>query len=92
MLLPAPGTVSEVTVIGLLDQSLEGPIQDAEQSITVGTAPAEVAESLDLPVHSLLLRIDRMYFDADGDPVELAISHYHPDRYSYRTRLRRHGA
>jgi GntR family transcriptional regulator len=86
------GTVSEITIIGLLDQSLEAPIQDAEQSITVGTAPPEVAESLDLPVHTPLLRIDRMYFDTNGDPVELAISHFHPDRYSYRTRLRRHGA
>ncbi|MFG1710405.1 GntR family transcriptional regulator [Nonomuraea sp. M3C6] len=90
--LTTPGTVSEVTVIGLLDQSLEAPIQDAEQSITVGNALAEVAESLDLPVHTPLLRIDRMYFDTNGDPVELAISHFHPDRYSYRTRLRRHHA
>src|SRR5664280_748177 len=24
-----------------------------------------------------------------GDPVELAVSHFHPDRYSYRVRLRR---
>jgi DNA-binding GntR family transcriptional regulator len=90
--LSQPGTVSQVTIIGLLDQVLEAPIQDAEQSITVGTALAEVAETLDLPAHTPLLRIDRMYFDANGDPVELAISHFHPDRYSYRTRLRRHGA
>jgi DNA-binding GntR family transcriptional regulator len=84
------GTVSRVTIIGLLDQVLEAPIQDAEQSITVGTTPAEVAESLDLPANTPLLRIDRMYFDTNGDSVELAISHFHPDRYSYRTRLRRH--
>lgn len=88
--LSKPGTVSQVTVIGLLDQALEAPIQDAEQSITVGTARPEVAESLDLPEHTPLLRIDRMYLDTNGDPVELAISHFHPYRYSYRTRLRRH--
>jgi GntR family transcriptional regulator len=83
------GTVSPVTLIGLLDRLLESPIQDAEQSITVGIAQAEVAEGLGLRSGTPLLRIDRMYFDADGEPVELAISHFHPDRYSYRVRLRR---
>ncbi|MQA81428.1 MAG: GntR family transcriptional regulator [Streptosporangiales bacterium] len=85
-----PGMVSPVTVIGLVDQALENPIQDAEQSITVATAPAEVAESLGLPPRTPVLRIDRMYLDDDAAPVELAINHFHPDRYSYRVRLRRH--
>jgi GntR family transcriptional regulator len=88
--LSSPGTVSPITVIGLVDRALEAPIQDAEQSITVGTARGEVAESLGLAPGTPLLRIDRMYSDATGTPVELAISHFHPDRYSYRTRLRRH--
>ncbi|MGY2064978.1 GntR family transcriptional regulator [Blastococcus sp. SYSU DS0619] len=87
--LSTPGTVSKVTVIGLLDHALEWPIQDAEQSITVAAAPPEVAEALEIPGGSALLRIDRMYFDMEGEPVELAVSHFHPDRYSYRVRLRR---
>jgi len=87
--LAEPGKVSQVTLIGLLDRALEQPIQDAEQSITVGTAPADVAQALDLALGTPLLRIDRMYFDTGGEPVELAISHFHPDRYSYRVRLRR---
>ena len=86
---PRPGTISPITVIGLIDRALEAPIQDAEQSITVGTAEGEVAASLGLPTGTPLLRIDRMYLDAAGHPVELAISHFHPDRYSYRVRLRR---
>jgi len=87
--LAEPGAVTQATLIGLLDRALERPIQDAEQSITVGTAPADVAEALDLTPGTPLLRIDRMYYDTGGDPVELAISHFHPDRYSYRVRLRR---
>jgi GntR family transcriptional regulator len=87
--LASPGTVSPVTLIGLLDRALEAPIRDAEQSITVAIGPAEVAQSLDLPPETPLLRIDRMYFDTEGEAVELAISHFHPDRYSYRVRLRR---
>jgi GntR family transcriptional regulator len=84
-----PGTVSSLTLIGLLDRVLDSPIQDAEQSITVASAPAAIAEGLGLPPHTPVLRIDRMYFDTLDNPVELAISHYHPDRYSYRVRLRR---
>jgi GntR family transcriptional regulator len=87
--LAAPGAGSRMTLIGTLDRILASPIQDAEQSITVATAPAAVAEALCLPVGTPLLRIDRMYFDTAGEPVELAISHFHPDRYSYRVRLRR---
>ncbi len=87
--LAAPGTVSPVTVIGLLDQALEASIRDAEQSITVVTAPAVVSQGLGVPSYTAVLRVDRMYFDTEGKPVELAISHFHPDRYSYRVRLRR---
>jgi len=87
--LTSAGATSPVTVIGLLDRVLDAPIQDAEQSITVASASAEIAESLGLPAGMPLLRIDRMYFDTDGTPVELAISHFHPQRYSYRVRLRR---
>jgi GntR family transcriptional regulator len=87
--LATAGTISEITVIGLLDRVLDAPIRDAEQCITVATAPPEVADRLALAPRTPLLRADRMYFDASGEPVELAISHFHPDRYSYRVRLRR---
>jgi GntR family transcriptional regulator len=90
--LASPGAVSQATVIGLLDGALEWPIRDAEQSITVDTVPADVARSLELPAGTPVLRIDRIYFDTRGEPVELAISHFHPDRYSYRVRLRRNPA
>jgi len=35
------------------------------------------------------LRIDRLYVDVRGQPVELAVSHFDPDRYTYRVQLRR---
>jgi len=88
--LSTTGTLSQVTVIGLLDQVLSSPIRDAEQSITVAAAAPEVAAGLDIALDTPLLRVDRMYYDTDGTPVELAVSHFHPDRYSYRVRLRRH--
>jgi GntR family transcriptional regulator len=36
-----------------------------------------------------VLRIDRQYCDEAGRPVELAVSFFDPEHYSYRVRLRR---
>ena len=90
--LSTPGATSQMTLIGQLDPVLDSPIQDAEQSITVASAPDDVAEALELETGTPVLRIDRMYFDSSAQPVELAVSHFHPDRYSYRVRLRRRPA
>jgi GntR family transcriptional regulator len=87
--LMSEGATSEVTIIGLLDTRLEAPIAEAEQSITVALADERASGALDCPVGHPLLRIDRLYLDANGTPVELAVSHFLPELYSYRTNLRR---
>jgi len=87
--LTATGAISDVTVIGLLDTRLDAPIAEAEQSITVALADGAAAEALGCPAGHPLLRIDRLYLDTDGTPVELAVSHFLPELYSYRTSLRR---
>jgi DNA-binding GntR family transcriptional regulator len=87
--LAAPGATSDVTIIGLLDTRLETPIAEAEQSITVALASAGTAESLGCPAGHPLLCIDRLYLDTNGIPVELAVSRFLPEQYSYRTNLRR---
>ncbi|MGA8995516.1 MAG: GntR family transcriptional regulator [Nocardioidaceae bacterium] len=87
--LTVPGRRSRVTVIGLIEGSLRRRIRDAEQSVTATTAPAEPAGHLLAPAGSPVLRIERVYFDADNRPLELAVSHFDPAHYSYRARLRR---
>jgi GntR family transcriptional regulator len=87
--LTAAGATSEVTIIGLLDTRLGAPIAEAEQSITVALADDEASAALGCAVGHPLLRIDRLYLDTSGTPVELAVSHFLPELYSYRTRLRR---
>jgi GntR family transcriptional regulator len=87
--LTTEGATSEVTIIGLLDTRLAAPIAEAEQSITVTLADDRAAEALGCPVGHPLLRIDRLYLDTNGTPVELAVSHFLPELYSYRTNLRR---
>jgi GntR family transcriptional regulator len=80
---------SHVTIIGLLDSRLERPIAEADQSISVSAASEPVAAALSCDPGDALLRIDRIYLDTAGQPVELATSYFVPDRYTYRVRLRR---
>lgn len=87
--LAAPGRRSRVTVIGLIDSRMSGSITTAEQSISAAGAPAFAARHLRRQPGEPLLRIDRLYFDAGDDPVELAISYFDPEHYSYRFKLRR---
>ena len=83
------GSHSDVTIIGLLDGKLPDPIAEAEQSITVDHAGEEAAEQLGCEPGRALLRIDRLYQSTAGQPVELAVSYFLPEHYSYRVRLRR---
>jgi GntR family transcriptional regulator len=87
--LTEPAAVSEVTVIGMIDKHTANPVAEAEQSITAVAATAEVADRLGCAVGDPLLRVDRIYLTSDGVPVELAISYFLPEHYSYRVRLRR---
>ncbi|MFG1945880.1 GntR family transcriptional regulator [Nonomuraea sp. NPDC048826] len=87
--LAAEGATSAVTIIGLLDTRLAAPIAEADQSITVAAADPSAARHLGCAPGHPLLRIDRLYYDTEGAPVELAISHFLPEHYSYRTHLRR---
>jgi GntR family transcriptional regulator len=89
--LTRPGTTSDATIIGLLDTRLAAPIAEAEQSITAAPADLALAEALGCQPGEPLLRIDRIYLTSDGQPVELAISHFLPEQYSYRVKLRRSG-
>jgi GntR family transcriptional regulator len=90
--LAQPGATSDVTIIGLLDTRLPAPIAEADQSITAAAAGPAVAAALGCRPGEPLLRIDRIYLTTDGQPVELAISHFLPEQYSYRVKLRRTSA
>jgi DNA-binding GntR family transcriptional regulator len=87
--LTGAGSSSEMTIIALLDALLDAPIAEADQSITVAPADPRTAVQLGCAAGGPLLRIDRLYSDTAGRPVELAISHFLPQLYSYRTKLRR---
>lgn len=83
------GGVDTHTVIGLLEPHLVNPIAEAAQSITVGPADDVVASALGCPPGHPMLRVDRLYSDSAGRPVELSVSHFLPEQYTYRVTLRR---
>ncbi len=83
------GAVSTSTVIGLTEPHLREPIVEAAQSITVDIADLQVADAVGCGVGHPMLRVDRLYSDAAGTPVELAVSHFLPEQYTYRVTLRR---
>ncbi|MGV0656541.1 GntR family transcriptional regulator [Mycolicibacterium thermoresistibile] len=87
----AHGAVGTQTVIGVLEPHLPEPIVEAAQSITVAAADGAVAEAVQCEPGHPMLRVDRLYSDAEGRPVELSVSHFLPEQYTYRVTLRRSG-
>ena len=85
----ADGAVSAHTIIGLLEPHLQYPIAEAAQSITVAGADVDVAEAVRCEPGHPMLRVDRLYSDSSGTPVELAVSQFLPEQYTYRVTLRR---
>ncbi|TGD89860.1 GntR family transcriptional regulator [Mycolicibacterium sp. CH28] len=85
------GAVGTSTVIGILEPHLDHPIDEAAQSITVAPADGEVAAALGCTPGHPMLRVDRLYSDTTGAPVELSVSHFLPEQYTYRVTLRRSG-
>ncbi|TFV55710.1 GntR family transcriptional regulator [Mycobacterium sp. PS03-16] len=83
------GAVGTHTVIGVLEPHLPEPIAEAAQSITVAPADAAVAAAVGCPPGHPMLRVDRLYSDTAGRPVELSVSHFLPEQYTYRVTLRR---
>jgi DNA-binding GntR family transcriptional regulator len=85
----ADGAVGTNTVIGVLEPHLDQPIAEAAQSITVAPADDLVAGALGCTPGHPMLRVDRLYADTTGAPVELSVSHFLPEQYTYRVTLRR---
>jgi GntR family transcriptional regulator len=83
------GAVGTHTVIGLIEPHLAEPIAEAAQSITVAAADERAADAVGCAVGHPMLRVDRLYSDTTGRPVELSVSHFLPEQYTYRVTLRR---
>jgi GntR family transcriptional regulator len=83
------GATASRAIVGIVDELVPDGVAGAHQSITAVALPDALAELLERPAGAPALRIDRLYVDVHGRPVELAVSHFDPDRYTYRVQLRR---
>lgn len=86
--LTEPGDRARFTVISLVDQVSERQIHNAVQNATAVAADPDTARRLGCPPGVPVLRIERLYCDRDLVPLELAVNHFHPDRYSYQLQMR----
>lgn len=76
------------TIIHAVGEALQRSIAGASQNVTAVPAPEHAAAAIDCEQGEPILRVERAYFDAEGNPVEFAVSYYNPRRYSYRLELR----
>ena len=86
--LAEPGARGRLTVISLVERVSDRPIHSAVQNATAEAATADIARRLGCATGLPVLRIDRVYRDSELQPLELAVNHFNPDRYSYRIQLR----
>ncbi len=77
------------TVIGTIERFISSPVAGVGQDIVAIPAPADVPSTIDCQPGEAILRTERLYRDANGTPVEFAVSHYNPRRYSYRLEMQR---
>lgn len=86
--LSSPGARGRTTVIGLIERLGPIAIQGAQQDITAVAATSDVARLIDCEAGQPVLKIERLYWDRDGTPIEFAVNHFNPESYSYRLQLR----
>jgi GntR family transcriptional regulator len=77
------------TALQLFETTLGRRIRDAVQEVTIDRVTRDLARLIDLAAGDTVLRIDRLYRDEDGVPVESTVSYFNPARYTYRVELER---
>jgi GntR family transcriptional regulator len=73
---------SEV-LIRRIERMLAKHIVRAEQTIGAGIAGAEAANLLGLAADAPTLKVKRVYYERSGQPIEVVLVDYHPDRYQF---------
>lgn len=85
--LTSPGSILSIT--GIIDPHLAKPIMYTEQTVSAVPLPPTIAAYLDSDPDVPCLRIDRLYSDIDGQPIEFAVSYFNPKLFTYRLRFKR---
>lgn len=62
-------------------------LSTADETLEAGTATLEEAGYLEIPAGSPVLRVERLSYDARGEPKEFCAMCYRADQYRYSARL-----
>lgn len=87
-LLSVEDMTGDVPVVRMVERALSMSVVRAEQVILPDVASADTARYLEVAEGTPILRVQRTYYTATGQPVETAFVHYHPQRYRYAVELR----
>jgi GntR family transcriptional regulator len=79
--------VSNSSILATIERHLGTEVKFLEQVVDAALAPRNVAELLQLRPRTPLLRFERTYIAANGEPVEHAVSYQTGRRYPYRVIL-----
>lgn len=70
-------------VVRVIERKLKTRVVRASQLIAPDKADKAASKALGLKVDTPILRITRIYYAADGSPIEVALVRHHPERYQY---------
>jgi GntR family transcriptional regulator len=81
--------LSNTSLLAVIERHLGNQVKFMEQTVDAALAPRSVAELLQLRPRSPLLLFERVYFFANGEPVQYALAYQAARRYPYRVGLSR---
>jgi GntR family transcriptional regulator len=83
------GARTRMTALQLVETRIGISICSATQEISVERIESQIAVLLEMDAGGYVLRVDRVYCDALGLPVESTLNYFNPARYTYRLHLGR---
>lgn len=74
-------------ILRIIEGKMNQTAVRGSQTVTPVSADTVTAKHLGLRSKVPVLRVERTYFGARGDAMEVAVVHYHPERYTYHVDL-----
>ena len=72
--------------------AMAGPVASADETVTAIAVPASLAETLHSAAGHPALRVERVYRNADGRPLEISVTVHASERYQHRLSIHRAGS
>ncbi|MCL7748553.1 GntR family transcriptional regulator [Halalkalibacter alkaliphilus] len=84
-----PNDIGGSSIYELIEKKLNKRLDWAKQQIDAVAAPNYYAKWLEIEPKSPLFKVTRQAYLEGGEPMDIAVTYYRPDRYSYQINLYR---